>query len=500
VLSRFVLSPAILKPLNWLLACTSAVLLILVFPRSNFTWLAPFALAPLLIAVAREPRPWPRFLFGWIAGIVYWFGVCYWIQFVLSFHGGLGDVAGWAVFMLFCLAKALHMAVFALLAGILMRRWWAIPAVAALWVAIEVTHGPLGFAWLALGNAGIDMGVPLSLAPITGVYGLSFVFAAMSVGVALVALRRPRLELLWLAAMPFLIFLPPMPDQHRASVTALLVQPNISETAEWTTDSLLSMERAQEIQTLNGVLVAGQRPPQIIVWPEEPAPLYYYQDAQFRDDANKLAKAVHAYLLLGTVARTPQGEPLNSAVLVSPAGNAVSRYDKVHLVPFGEFVPWPFGFANHISAEVGDFAAGKQVVVAPMGSHQIGTFICYESVFPNFVRQFVRNGAEALFTISNDGWFGKSAAREQHLSIVRMRAAENWRWVLRAANDGITATIDPAGRVVGHLPLYQAGASYTGFNFISTLTFYTRFGDWFPALCAAVALAALVAGKLAGGA
>jgi apolipoprotein N-acyltransferase len=183
-------------------------------------------------------------------------------------------------------------------------------------------------------------------------------------------------------------------------------------------------------------------------------------------------------------------------VLLSPAGNAVSRYDKVHLVPFGEFVPWPFGFANHISSEVGDFAAGKQIVVAPMGAHQIGTFICYESVFPNFVRQFARNGAEVLFTISNDGWFGKSAAREQHLVIVRMRAAENWRWVLRSANDGITATIDPAGRVLGHLPLYTEATSYTGFNFISTQTVYTRFGDWFPALCAVVALAGLVAEKL----
>jgi apolipoprotein N-acyltransferase len=481
--------------LNWLLACASAVLLILVFPRFYLTWLAPFALAPLLVAAAREPSPKRRFLLGWAAGVVYWFGVCYWIQFVLSFHGGLGDPLGWAVFMLFCFVKALHMAVFALLAGILMRRWWAVPAVAALWVAIEVTHGPLGFAWLALGNAGIEMGVPLRLAPITGVYGLSFVFAAMSAGIALLALRRPRQEMLWLAAMPFLIFLPPMPDQHRGRESALLVQPNISETAEWTTDSLPKMQREQEIQTLRGVLTAGQRPPEIVVWPEEPAPLYYYQDVRFRDEVSQLARAAHAYLLLGTVARTPQGAPLNSAVLVSPAGDAVSRYDKVHLVPFGEYVPWPFGFANKISTQIGDFAAGSQVVVSPMGSHRIGTFICYESVLPNFVRQFPRNGAEALFTISNDGWFGKSAARDQHLAIVRMRAAENWRWILRAANDGITATIDPAGRVLGHLPLYTEATSYTAFNFISTQTAYTRFGDWFPALCAIFALAGLMAAK-----
>jgi apolipoprotein N-acyltransferase len=480
--------------LNWLLSLATGGLLIVIFPRFNLAWLAPFALAPLLVAATREPRPWRRFLMGWACGIVFWFGVCYWIQFVLSFHGGLGDIAGWAVFLLFCLAKALHMAVFALLAGMLMRRWWAIPCVAALWVAIEVTHGPLGFAWLTLGNAGIDMSVPLRLAPLAGVYGISFVFAAMSAGIALIALRRPRLELLWLAALPFLTFLAPMPDARRGHETALLLQPNISETEEWTTDSVLRLEREQEIQTLRGVLVAGQRAPEIVVWPEEPAPLYYFQDPHFRDETDRLAQAAHAYLLTGTVARTPRGEPTNSAVLISPEGKLVSRYDKVNLVPFGEFVPWPFGFANKISTETGDFVAGKEVVVSPMGTHQLGTFICYESVFPNFVRQFVKNGAEVLFTISNDGWFGKSAARDQHLEIVRMRAAENWRWILRAANDGVTATIDPAGRVLGHLPLYTEGTSYTGFNFISRQTFYTRFGDWFPALCAAIALAGLVAG------
>ncbi len=127
--------------LNWLLALASAALLVLAFPRFDIVWLAPVALAPLLVAVARERRPGRRFLLGWGAGVVYWFGVCYWIQFVLAFHGGLGDAAGWAVFLLFCVAKALHMGVFALLAGILMRRWWAAPAVAALWVAIEGRTG-----------------------------------------------------------------------------------------------------------------------------------------------------------------------------------------------------------------------------------------------------------------------------------------------------------------------------------------------------------------------
>jgi apolipoprotein N-acyltransferase len=178
----------------------------------------------------------------------------------------------------------------------------------------------------------------------------------------------------------------------------------------------------------------------------------------------------------------------------------VSRYDKVNLVPFGEFVPWPLGFANKISTEIGDFVPGRRVVVSPVvsrntGTHQMGTFICYESVFPDFVRKFVAGGAEVLVNISNDGWFGRSAAREQHLSMVRMRAAENRRWVLRATNNGITATIDSAGRLRGTLPGYTEAVSYTGFNFVKARTVYTRFGDWFPLLCALVAAACLIRGQ-----
>ena len=165
----------------------------------------------------------------------------------------------------------------------------------------------------------------------------------------------------------------------------------------------------------------------------------------------------------------------------------------MNLVPFGEFVPWPFGFVSKISTEAGDFAAGKRVVVSPIAGHRLGTFICYESVFPNFVRQFARDGAEVLFNVSNDGWFGKSSARQQHLEIVRMRAAENRRWLLRATNDGITATIDPAGRLRRTLPLYTEGTLTSGFSYLADKTLYTRFGDWFPMLCAVATLAFLIA-------
>jgi apolipoprotein N-acyltransferase len=274
------------------------------------------------------------------------------------------------------------------------------------------------------------------------------------------------------------------------------VQSNISETAQWTAESVDRAKREQVLLSLRGALADPRHPPSLIVWPEVPAPFYYFDDEVLRGYVNGLARGARAHVLLGIVAHAPAGGPLNSAVLVSPDGIAVSRYDKVNLVPFGEFVPWPFGFANKISTEVGDFVAGKRVVVSPVGSHKLGTFICYESVFPGFVRQFAAGGAELLVNISNDGWFGKRSARAQHLSMVRMRAAENRRWLLRATNDGITATIDPAGRLRGTLPEFAEATSYTGFTYIAEKTVYTRFGDWFPLLCAMVAVAGLVAERV----
>ena len=240
------------------------------------------------------------------------------------------------------------MGVFALLAGILMRRWWAAPAVAALWVAIEVTHGSLGFAWLALGNAGIDMGVPMRLAPFTGVYGLSFLFALMA---AVAGARHPAPSAHRVAvaarSCPLLALLPRMPEPRDGSATALLAQPNISETEEWTPGHAGPHDApAGRALAAGRAGQTGQPPPELVVWPEVPAPLYYYEDERFRAYVNGLARMTRAYLLIGVVAHTPDGAPLNSAALISPSGVPVSRYDKVNLVPFGEFVPWPFGFAE----------------------------------------------------------------------------------------------------------------------------------------------------------
>ncbi len=478
--------------MNLPLSLLSAVLLVLVFPKWDVAALAPFALAPMLIGLARTPRWRQRFLYGWLAGIVYWFGVCYWIRDVLVMYGGLGPALSWLAILLFSVLKALHMAVFAALAGAVLDKPYAVPAVAALWTGIERTHGPLGFAWLALGNGGADMSVPMRLAPVTGVYGLSFLFVMMSVAIALVLLRRPRIQLLWMAALPAAFLLPALPESDRAAESAVSVQPNIDESRQWTRPEVDALDHRLAILSLQSALAPDAKPPRMILWPEVPAPIYWDTDPLLREQITGLAHATRAHVLFGTVGHTAKSEPLNSAMMIGPDGQPVGRYDKVHLVPFGEFIPPLFGFINRITQEAGDFIPGSRVVVFNLAGHRAGAFICYESVFPHFVRQFAKSGAEVLVNLSNDGYFGRSAAREQHLKIVRMRAAENRRWILRSTNDGITAAIDPAGRVVRLFPSYVERAGRLGFSWESGTTLYTRFGDWFAWGCLIAGLAAVL--------
>lgn len=482
---------------NFGLALLSAVLLVLTFPNIVFvnagvSMLAPIALTPLLIALAREPRPLHRFLLGEFAGIVYWFGICYWIQFVLEVHGGMGRWGGWATFFLFCIAKAIHLGVFSLLAAIVVRTPFAVPAIAVLWTGIERTHGTFGFAWLALGNAGIDMPLPARLAPFVGVYGISFVFALTAATVALLIFSRDRRQLFWLAVIPLCLLLPDLPAPSTPAESALVVQPNMPEEAQWTQASAGS---ARDYFVKLSSDAAQRLHPRIIIWPEVPGPIYYYRDPTFHQEATVLAQSTNAYFLFGTVAETPQGAPLNSAVLLRPDGDLVDRYDKINLVPFGEYVPRFFSFVNRITQEAGDFAPGERMVVFPAGGHKLGVFICYESVFPAQVRQFVKGGATLLLNLSNDGYFGESAAREQHLEIARMRALENRRWLLRSTNDGITAAIDPAGRVIERLPMYREVVAKMGYSYISGTTAYTEQGDWFAWISLLAGAIALVASQ-----
>lgn len=468
--------------MNLLLGIVSALLLVAIHPGLNLAFLAPVALAPLLYAVAREPNWKARLLLGELTGIVYWFGLCYWIQFVLEVHGGMGRWGGWATFLLFCFAKGAHMAVFAAVARPLLNSAWALLGVPALWVGLERTHGPLGFPWLTLGNAGIEMGIPMRLVPLVGVYGVSFVFAMMSAAVALALLRRPRKQLAPLLALGLLFLAPPLPDFERGNEIAVTVQPNVPQDApRWTPDMARELVNRMAVLSLEGAL--QHKGARLLLWPESPAPFYFEHDSYFREQAQKLARDTKLFFLFGDVAFGPTDRPSNASRLLNSRGEMVARYDKMNLVPFGEFVPWPFTFVNRITQEAGDFVPGEKLVVMPMGIHELGVFICYESAFPHFVREFARAGADVLVNLTNDGYFGRTAARQQHLQLARMRAVENRRWVLRPTNDGVTASIDPAGRIVDRLPPYEQLSGKLQYKFIREQSFYTRFGDWFAWLC-----------------
>ena len=466
--------------LHTLLALVTAGALLLSLPRFDWHWLAPFALAPLLVAVARTAQPWLRFLYGWVAGIFFWFFLCTWIQFVLAVHGGMGELGGWACFVLFALYKGLHLAVFSWLAGPLMRRAYALPAVAALWTGIERTHGTFAFAWLDLGNAGINMSLPLRVAPILGVYGVSFVFALTAAALASGALRQPRRRLIPLVLLASLWLLPAIPEGLPATQSAEIVQPNIDPSLEW--DSALQEQTERQLAVLSHAFSAP-----LVVWPELPAPLYYYDDPKFRNLAASIARR-GGYFLFGTVAYVGEHRPLNTALLLGPDGSQVGRYDKIELVPFGEFVPPLFSFVNRITHEAGDFTPGRDINVLPAGKSRLGVFICYESAFPDLVRQFSARGANVLVNISNDSYFGHSEAHEQHLLLARMRAVENRRFLIRGTNDGISAVIDPAGRIIRRLPVYQQLASLAPYGLVEPSTFYARHGDWFAWGCLLVAV------------
>jgi apolipoprotein N-acyltransferase len=483
--------------LNWLLALASGASLLLVFPRFSQVWLAPFALAPLLIALAREFRPGRRFLLGYLAGNVYWFGVCYWIAMVLDVHGALGTAGGWATFVLFCLLKSLHYGLFSMLAGVLMRQWYAVPAVAALWAGLERTQGPsTGFEWLMLGNAAADMSLLMRLAPIAGVHAISFLFAWMSGVLAMTLLRRGRRQLAWALLFPLVVLLPDLPPPDAAPAhTAAVVQPNVDDLEQWTAERAAGFKQNMLLLSLQASLQADAPPPDLIVWPELPAPIYYDDDQTLRMQIAELARTAKAPVLFGTVGTAENGAPLNSAQLVAASGAPAGRYDKIYLVPFGEYVPKAFFWVNRITKEAGDFQPGGQVRVFPLDGMRIGSFICYESAVPRLVRQFAGQGGVVFFNLSNDGYFFRTAAREQHLLLVRMRAAENRRWILRATNNGITASIDPAGRIVRQFEPFSQVAARLPFGTIRDTTLYSEWGDWFAWLCLAGAGVALVASQ-----
>ncbi len=488
-----------------------------------FSWVA---FAPLIVALLRArpagvlemdgsvnlqaAKPGQAFLLAYISGIFWYAGTCYWIYNTMHEHGGLSVPFALLALFLFCLYLGLYHGFFGLLLSLTFgpgrdnRR--ALLAAPFLWVAVELARTRVtGFPWNLLGTAQVDN---ISLSRITtwtGVYGVSFEIMLVNVAVAAAFLvpRKNRNTLL-IASLTAaavlqagrLVDAPALPADH----VALLVQENVPVDETWTR---VTFERTlHELTDLSVKAAAagssrapGGKPGNVdlIVWPESPAP-FFTSDPLFRDPVSQMARDAHSWVVTGAIGTTPAmqngtlnltSQVFNSAALISPSGDWTARYDKVHLVPFGEYLPFPrlFAFAGGLTKEVGEFEAGASRAPLDAGGTRIGVFICYESVFPGEVRQFADQGAQVLVNLSNDGWYGDSGAYAQHLNQTRMRAIENDRWILSATDTGVTASIDPYGRTVARFPRKERGALIAPYALTSVTTFYTRHGDWF---CVAV--------------
>jgi apolipoprotein N-acyltransferase len=521
----------------WLLVFLSSLLQVLIFPLAGFYVLSWVAFAPLIVALLRTrpagaleidgsvnlqaAKPGQAFLLGYISGILWYAGTCYWIYDTMHQYGGLSVPLALLALFLFCLYLGLYHGLFGLLLSLAAgpgrnyRR--ALVAAPFLWVAVELARTLVtGFPWNLLGTAQVD-NISLSrITTLTGVYGVSFEIMLVNVAVAAAFLvprkKRGMLLIASVAAASVLqagrlVPAPTLPTDR----AALLVQENIPVDGTWTRDAFertlrelsdLSVKAVTSNSSDDSSAVPHSKPGEVdlIVWPESPAP-FFTNDPLFRDAVSETARKSHSWLVTGAIGSMPathsgtsSSRVFNSAALVSPAGDWTARYDKVHLVPFGEYLPFPrlFAFAGGLTKEVGEFEAGTSRAPLNAGGTELGVFICYESVFPGEVRQFADRGAQVLVNLSNDGWYGDSGAYAQHLNQTRMRAIENDRWLLSATNTGVTASIDPYGRTVARLPRKERAALVAPYALTSVTTFYTRHGDWFAWLCAIISAGALL--------
>ncbi|MDT8318196.1 MAG: apolipoprotein N-acyltransferase, partial [bacterium] len=491
-----------------LLSLLSALLYILASPPLNLEPLGWIALTPLIYAVDKCLMPKDAFKAGMAAGMLAYSGLCYWFIGTMMSFGGMS----FAVSLLFFLFLAAYMALYWALFAYLLKRASlqgvsVLIAAPSLWASLEYLRTYLftGHPWALLGYTQYKNISIIQLSDITGVYGISFILALFSAAVY-EFVRRHRLKNsfpLKEAALLLAALLIPLSygsikisnyKEPRRVLRAALIQGNIEQGVKWNEEY---KEKTVDIyRTLSEKAHDEAGGLDIIVWPETAVPFYYQQTGSLTRKVMALSKDLDTPILFGSPAYKYENRKvgyLNSAFLIAPTADkrsieTIGRYDKYHLVPFGEYVPLGkyLFFMNKITAGIGDFVPGKGVMTLDMAGREpggphvsYGPLICYEGIFPDLVRRFVKKGANVLVNITNDAWYGRSSAPYQHLSAIAFRSVENGVYTLRAANTGVTAIIDPLGRIEGETEIFKEAFLTGKIGLADKRTIYTSYGDIF---------------------
>ena len=495
-----------------LLATLSGAILSLSYHGSYLSLYSWFCVALLLISILGASAR-VAFACGFLHGLVFVLTCVGWIAEVLSVHGGMSTAAGWGVLLVIATVWGASIGVFAWIVQRLSQRSLVVTMVGTpfLWISTEVfrTYLPeISFPWGLLGYPASGNPALLQLTTITGIYGLSFLVAAFNLllvwsGYGPPGETRRRTGIVAGVVVVLLLvqwlgprFVPKAEAHHLARV----IQPNFPENSQYVGDWYVNHKAdLAELEQLSLRPSAGGQQPDLLIWPEAPAP-FSFQDAHFGPFISHLAGEFHHPVIVGVIEWKPVPQnvsgsmritqmPYNSAAMLNETGQRTFAYDKMHLVPFGEYEPFPFIHAvvSSVSEEVGGFRKGTNRAVGQFSNdNTFSVFICYEAIYAGEIREFVDRGAQLLVNISNDGWFGKSEAAEQHLRMVRVRAVENRRWVVRDTNSGITAASDPYGNVVRVMSRDARGSADLPYDFRTDKTIYTRFGDWFAWMCVIV--------------
>jgi apolipoprotein N-acyltransferase len=488
-------------------ALLSALLLVVSFPDFNLWPLAWVALVPLLILIARWPRPRRAFLSGWLMGGCFFYGTCYWLCYSMVHYGGISKLLAYPLLVPAALIVALFPAVFALTLAQLIRPWGlkALFVSPLLWVSLEWARLSItGQLWNAIGYSQAYHPALIQPARWGGVYAVGFTIVTVNAAISFAILKRSAKATAIAAVVTGCVVVMMLasnaipgssesritPDRIDAVVVAL--QPNVpmelvkspAETQELVTRHVLMSKEA--LNELNSDAV-----PHLVIWPESPMNFSYGTGAEFRDLVERFAQENHTSILFNSQEPAPNDGWYNSALLVNEEGRLIARYDKIRLMPFGEYVPLPRWLpgSDNVRAIVGEFTPGNRYTLMPVGGKQAGVFVCIESAYPWIARTFTAEGADVLINISNDGYLGPTAVMRQHLANAIFRAVENGRPLLRVTNTGITAYIAPNGVVKDATAGFQtAKRLWTISDAAAGLTFYTRHGDLFVGLCVPISL------------